>query len=297
MTAQPLTIGFLGIGSLGAPIARRIAQKYPLVVHDLNQAKLEGIDAVKAGSPQEVADLADMIFACLGTEADHRAALLGGNGLRHGLRVRTYVHLGTSGPPLVEELASELAQNEIGLLDAPVTGGPPLAQDGALTTIASGRAELIAIARPVIATYSERVIEVGPKAGDAQAAKLVNNAIALTNLTIACEALMVGAKRGLHPASMLEIINHGSGQNSATLTKFPRQILTRRFDFGATLATVIKDLELFIEEAQSQAMPAAISGMALEAFRNAARMGVEIDDLTSVIRPFERLAGVELSQD
>lgn len=298
MLSDKPVVGFLGLGSLGGPIARRIGSRYPLVVFDRDMRKAENLAGKisVAHSAAEVGSKADLVFACLGPEADYRAALLGPDGLCHASGFGTYVHLGTSGPRLVEEFARKLADCNVALVDAPVTGGPPLARTGQLTAMVSGPEDSILIARPIMEAYASRIIEAGRAAGDAQAVKLVNNAIALTNLAVACEALMVGAKRGLCPEMMLEVINHGSGQNSATLTKVSRQILTRRFDFGATLGTVIKDLELFHEEAHCQGVPDRITQMTLEAFRMAAREGVEIDDLTSVIRPLERTTHIELTR-
>lgn len=296
MFVEKPRVGFIGLGSLGEPIARRIAGTFSVIAFDRdpNRGKKLADIASIAGSGAEVGERADLVFACLGPEVDYRAALFGPRGLSHGKRVRTYVHLGTSGPALVQEFASLLEKSNVAFVDGPVTGGPPLARTGSLTAMVSGASESLRHAAPAVVTFATRVIEAGHNAGDAQAVKLVNNAIALTNLTVACEALMVGAKRGLDPAMMLEVINHGSGQNSATLTKVPQQILTRQFNFGASLATVIKDLELFQEEASKLAMPSPISDMALEAFRQALAAGVEVDDLTSVIRPLERMAAVEL---
>lgn len=290
-------IGFLGLGALGAPIARRLADVRSIVVFDPAPARLSGLEAgiERLDSAKDVADRADIVFACLVEERHHRDALLGSNGILYGRRCKHYVHLGTSGSPFIEELDGRLSAAGIATVDAPVTGGPPKARAGELTTIVSGGVESVAFVREAMSRYSSKIVAAGDKPGRAQTLKLVNNAIALTNLVAACEAMVIGATAGIPADTMLDVINSGSGQNSATLGKLPHQILTRSFDFGATLAVVIKDLELFLAEpAACAATLTDTCGTALQAFRRARDEGVEIDDLTAVVRPMERRAGIEL---
>ncbi|MCR4524181.1 NAD(P)-dependent oxidoreductase [Bosea sp. 47.2.35] len=291
------SLGFLGLGSLGAPIARRLALAGPIVAFDPDPARFDGLPAAieRAASPAETGDRADIVFACLAAESHHLEALLGSAGLIRGRRCRIYVHLGTSGSPLLARLAKSMAEAGIETVDAPVTGGPPKARSGELTSIVSGKPECFSAIRGAIDLYSRKVVGIDGPPGRAQTLKLVNNAIALVNLVAACESLVVGAKAGLPIDAMLEVINNGSGQNSATQAKVPAHIVPRSFDFGASLDVVIKDLELFLAE------PAANEGAvvdtcrsALQAYRRAKAEGVEIDDLTAVVRPMERRAGAEL---
>ena len=294
---QAPAIGFLGLGSLGAPIARRLAAVGPVLAFDPDPARFDGLpsDIRPAPSPRAVGDGADIVFACLAAERHHRDALLGPAGLAHGRRRTIYVHLGTSGSLFVAELAAEMGRHGVETVDAPVTGGPPKARSGELTSIVSGEPACLSQVRDAIALYSRKVVAVDGAPGRAQTLKLVNNAIALVNLVAACEAMVVGARAGLPANAMLDVINNGSGQNSATLGKVPAHILPGSFDFGASLDVVIKDLELFLAE------PAAADGAlvdtcrsALEAYRRASSEGVEIDDLTAVVRPMERRAKAEL---
>lgn len=290
-------VGFLGLGALGAPIACRLASAGPVVAFDPDPTRFDGLHpaVAAASSPREVGDRADVVFACLATESHHSDALLGPAGLVRGTRRTLYVHLGTSGSPFLARLADRLAESGVDTLDAPVTGGPPKARSGELTSIVSGSSACLAVARTAIGLYSRKVVVVDGGAGRAQTLKLVNNAVALVNLVAACEAMVIGARAGLPAEEMLEVINSGSGQNSATLGKVPAHVLPRSFDFGASLDVVIKDLELFLAE------PAATDGAvtdtcrsALQAYRRAKSEGVEIDDLTAVVRPMERRAGAEL---
>lgn len=288
-------IGFLGVGVLGAPIAERLARAKPIVAFDPKAGSMGALRDVEfVNSPKEVADRADIVFACLAEKSHHRDALFGSQGVVNGLCRKLYVHLGTSGSSFLKEVEGELSAAGIATVDAPVTGGPPKARLGELTSIVSGDAADIAAAREAIGKYSEKIVVAGERPGQAQTLKLVNNAIALTNLVATCEAMVVGAKAGLGGTTMLEVINSGSGQNRASLSKLPENILPRSFDFGATLSIVIKDLELFLTEPAALSMRTETCRSALEAFRRARDEGVEIDDLTAVVRPMERLAGAEV---
>lgn len=294
---KSLTVGFLGLGSLGAPIARRLARGDTVVAFDPDAARFDALlpGVERAASPAEVGDRADIVFACLAAEAHHRDALFGAEGLVRGERRSVYVHLGTSGSAFVAELDDTLRSFGLVTIDAPVTGGPPKARTGDLTSIVSCSPSHWLNVRDLIARYSRKTVKIDGAPGRAQTLKLVNNAIALVNLVSACEAMVVGARASLPPQAMLDVINSGSGQNSATLGKVPEHILPGTFNFGASLDVVIKDLELFLAE------PAAGNGAlvdtcrsALAAYKLAKAEGVEIDDLTAVLRPMERRAGTQL---
>lgn len=288
-------IGFLGLGSLGAPIAERLASGSRVLAFDPDPKRLSGLKNIESlSSPREIADFCDIIFACLAEKEHHHDALLGEQGILHGHRCKTYVHLGTSGSQFLNKLAEQLSAAGIATIDAPVTGGPPKARCGELTSIVAGNEVHVAAVGALVKRYSSKIVYAGMRPGQSQTIKLVNNAIALTNFVAACEAMVVGARAGINGATMLEVINSGSGQSHVSLDKFPHHVLPRSFDFGATLAIVIKDIELFLAEPAAQSMSTDTCRSALQAFRRAQEEGVEVDDLTAVIRPMERRAGVEV---
>jgi 3-hydroxyisobutyrate dehydrogenase-like beta-hydroxyacid dehydrogenase len=272
-------------------MATRLSGVADVVVHDIRPEACVGFAA--AASPAELAGRADIVFACLTDPAQYRAAVLGPAGLVQGARMRHYVHLGTSGRDLVVELAHGLA-GTARTLDAPITGGPGRAAAGTLTVMAAGPAESFTVAEPLLRAFATTIVNLGPTPGTAQTMKVINNAISLTNLAIASEAMLLGAKAGIPAEAMLAVLNTGSGQNSATLTKIPNNILPGRFDFGGTLHIVVKDLELFLATAQAESTPFRLAAATLQAYREALANGAPTDDVTTVIRPMERAAGTEL---
>jgi 3-hydroxyisobutyrate dehydrogenase-like beta-hydroxyacid dehydrogenase len=290
-------VGFLGLGAIGAPIAERLLrQPGGLTVFDVRPEAMAPFAgrADIARSPAEVADKSDIVFGCLTGADDYRRAVLGDAGMLRGERARTYLHLGTSGAKLVRALAEELSGRGVATLDAPITGGPPRARTGTLTSMAAGSRAVFDLAAPLIRAYSSKTVYLGESLGAAQMMKLVNNAVSLANFAVAAEAMVVGAKAGIAPEAMLEVLNSGSGQNSATLTKIPDHVLPGSFDYGGSLRIVTKDLELFQAESAELGLSARLSAEVLRLYRQAKADGAETDDMTTVIRQMESAAGIEI---
>ena len=289
-------VGFIGLGAIGSPMAERLVQGGEnVIVYNRTigkTARFRGRARI-AASPAEMADQADIIFACITTADSYRDVVLGPLGLARGSRVKTYVHLGTNAVALLEELAAALQSRGIALLDAPVTGGVEAAAKGLLTTMAAGPRESFERAEPLLKHYASTVVFLGERAGAAQVMKLVNNVISAGNLAVACEAMLLGRKSGLDPNAMLEIINKGSGQSNASLTKIPAQVLTRKFSYGAGLGLAIMNMEALAAEARFHDVPMPLAEAIFAALRTA--VAEEGDtDVTRVIRPMERAAGVTL---
>lgn len=289
--------GFIGLGAIGRPIAERIAAQGEAVVYDIRDEALAPFRgrASVALSPADVAARADVVFGCLSTLDAYRSAITEQQGI-YGGRAKIYVHVGTTGAELVQELEAALASHGIAVLDAPITGGVARAREGTLTSMVSGARETFEQAAPLLRRYSKDVVYLGERVGAAQTMKVINNLISAANLAVASEALVMGVKAGLDPETMLQVINAGTGQNSATLTKIPNNILTRRFDYGGSLAITVKDLAAFMREAEGLGMAMPLATAVQQAYLAAAADGVEGLDMTTVIRPMEQRAGVEVGR-
>jgi 3-hydroxyisobutyrate dehydrogenase-like beta-hydroxyacid dehydrogenase len=158
---------------------------------------------------------------------------------------------------------AQLAGERIAVLDAPVSGGRRGAVEGNLTAIVADSQELVERARPWLQSVAGRVFVVGERPGLAQVCKLANNALSLTGLAIACEVVALGVKAGLDAATMIDVINAGTGRNSATADKFPRAILPRNFDTGGHVTIGAKDLGLYLQEVADQGLsPSALGDIA-----------------------------------
>ena len=289
--------GFVGLGNMGGPMAARFLEAgYRLTVYDLNpevvaDAVAKGAGA--AGSLAELADIADVVFLSLPTPDVVRAVSLGADGLAGGTRTRIVVDLSTTGSQVSEEVAAGLAEAGKILLDCPVSGGPTGAARGTLALMLAGDPQAAEGVAPSLAPFG-RVFRVGDVAGQGQTLKVLNNVMSAAALTICSEALVAGTKAGLDPDVMLEVINAGSGRNTASEDKAPRCILPRSFDFGFPVGLLHKDVRLCLEEADRLGVP-MIVGTAVRQLLTIARDRQGWDtDITAVIRTVEEWAGVEV---
>ena len=148
-------------------------------------------------------------------------------------RYDVYVEMSTIGSPALAKVQATVESRGITLVDCPISGGPKGARAGTLTVITAGPPSARDELRPLLHAIGGQVFEVGDKPGQAQLMKLVNNLINAANMATAFEALVLGAKGGLDPDQMVSVLNVSTGQNSATLTKVPKAVLTGTFDYGA----------------------------------------------------------------
>jgi 3-hydroxyisobutyrate dehydrogenase-like beta-hydroxyacid dehydrogenase len=290
-------IGFVGIGRMGAHMAARLhAAGHKLCIFDTNAAALADLEtkgAVTATSAQEVGNRAETVFVSLPTPDIVHSVVLGENGVSKGSRVKTVIDLSTTGPGMAMRVSTALRDKNIAWLDAPVSGGLAGARDGKLAVMVSGPKASFETLEQILSNFG-KLFFVGEKAGLAQVAKLANNLLAASAMVISSEAMVMGVKAGIDPKVLLDIINAGSGRNSATQDKFPRSVLTRTFDFGFATGLSYKDVRLCIDEAEAMGVP-MVAGAAVRqmlAVTNA-KFGAN-SDFTSITRVVEEWAGVEV---
>jgi 3-hydroxyisobutyrate dehydrogenase-like beta-hydroxyacid dehydrogenase len=289
------TIGFIGLGRMGGPMSRRlIVDGRSVVVFDVSEdarAPLKEAGAATAASPRHVGDAADLVFVSLPTPDIVERVVL--DGVAEGKRVKTIVDLSTSGPGMAGRVSRGLEPRGIAWIDAPVSGGVAGATNGTLAVMASGPRAAFAQTEPILKTFG-KVFFVGEKAGLAQVAKLGNNLLAAAALVISSEALVMGVKAGIDPNIMLDIINAGSGRNSATQDKFPRSILPRTFDFGFATGLSYKDVRLCVDEAESMGVPMVVGAAVRQMLAVTNAKFGPTSDFTSICRVVEEWAGVEV---
>jgi len=284
-------IGFIGVGRMGSGmVGRLLAAGHAVTVHDPNGAALAaavGKGACAAGSAAEVAAAAPIVMASVPTLAIARAtaaALAGAPGLE------VFVDLSTSGPQAAQAIAAQLGARGVAAVDAPVSGGVTGAASGKLAIMASGPAAAVQRVRPLLAELG-RVFVVGERPGLGQTVKLANNLMSAASLAIAAEALAMGAKAGVDPAVMLEILNASSGRNSATQDKIPRHVLNRRFDFGFANALSFKDVRLCLDEAEALGVPMVVGAAVRQMLSITHNVCGPDADCTEMVRVVEQWAG------
>jgi 3-hydroxyisobutyrate dehydrogenase-like beta-hydroxyacid dehydrogenase len=289
-------VGFVGLGAIGSHLARSVVEAgVPLAVFDPRPeavAALVDAGAVGAESVTEIAGSAETVMVSLPTPDVVHQVLAGDGGLLGGEAMRTFVDLSTTGPRTARELAALLAERGIEYVDAPVSGGVAGAEARKLAVFAAaGRAPFERV-RPLLEPFSERIVHVGSVPGQGQLAKLLNNLLSATAMAITSEALTLGVRAGLDPDALLEAFNAGSGRNSATVSKFPQQVVNRRFESGFRLELMLKDVRLALEEGRAQGVPMPLGGTVEQLWMLAGASAEESSDHTEVVRLFEDWAGV-----
>ncbi|MGP0091136.1 MAG: NAD(P)-dependent oxidoreductase [Xanthobacteraceae bacterium] len=289
------TIGFIGVGRMGQPMASRlIAAGHPVVAYDVQGQALSAI-AVKgaetASSPAEVAARAEIVMASLPMPAVVQEVALGERGVAAGSRVRVFVDLSTTGPRVAKAIAAALAERGITAIDAPVSGGVAGAVKGTLAVMTSGPKPECDRLRPILETIG-KVFYIGPEPGMGQMMKLINNLLSATATAATSEAIVLGTKAGLDPYVMIDVINAGSGRNTATEDKFPRAILPRSFDYGFALGLMAKDVKLCIDEADALQVPMWIGQAVKQLWLYGLGQGGPDQDFTALITHIEKWSGV-----
>lgn len=294
-------IGFIGVGNMGGPmVANLLAGGYAVRVYDPNKAAVDDCvakGATTASSPKDLADQVETVLVCLPTPQIVQAVALGENGLSQGAKIKTYIDLSTTGPQTSVPVAEGLKDVGIVALDAPVSGGVIGAVSGSLAVMVSGPHNDFGHHRPMLEKIGKNVFYVGDKIGMGQMMKLLNNLLSGTALAVTAEAVTLGVKAGLDPKLMIDIFNASSGRNTATETKFPNSVLTRKFDGGFGSALMFKDVRLCLEEAEAQGITMFVGNATRQAWSFALNQGEAGEDSTQIIEHYENLAGVEWPED
>ena len=232
-----------------------------------------------------------LVYTSISGAIDDGMKLLGESGVAQGSRVRTIVDLSTTGPRTAKRIAEKLSGTGVTWIDAPVSGGVGGAKAGTLAVMASGPREVFERLQPMLKVIGKPFF-IGEEPGLAQMMKVVNNLLSGSAMAISAEAVAIGVKAGLDAATMIDVINAGSGRNSATLEKFPRSILNRRFDYGFAAGLMLKDIRLCLDEAEALglSMPVANAVRALWQ-RTIDTLGPE-SDFTRIVETVENDAGV-----
>lgn len=293
-----MTAGFIGTGNMGLPLATNILdQEKGLSVFDINPEATKTLaekQARIASSPAEVASQAEVVFACMPSVESFHAVASGADGVIHGSAIKTFVNLGTMGTEAAGEAERVLAEKGIDMLDSPITGGTARAWDKEITVIASGPKAVYDKVEPLLKAFAGEIVYIGDKVGQAQVVKVVNNMMSLTNLATCIEGLVLAAKAGIDPEKMLNVINNGSGQNSASLTKVPRHVLNRKFDLGGPMYISKKDVTLWREEAERLEVTQWVGNTVHHLVMQACAMGYGPGDMTEVTKIIEQMSGVEI---
>jgi 3-hydroxyisobutyrate dehydrogenase-like beta-hydroxyacid dehydrogenase len=292
-----MEIGFIGLGKMGGPMSRRLAEAgHQLTVFDTRPEAMEPLlrlGATAAKSPADVADRVETVMTSLPSLDIGMKVAAGDDGIIRGNRVRRYVDLSTTGSRMAIRTEAILKERGIVQIDCPVSGGVPGAEKGTLAVMVSGPRAEVELIRPALEVFG-KIFFCGEKPGLAQSMKLANNFLSATAMAASSEAIATGVKAGLDPALMVDVINSGSGCNTATTQKFPKSILTGTFDYGFGMGLMMKDVRLFLSEAEDLGIPTEVAQAVGRLWEAAMAENGSDTDFTRIAQTVERRAGVEM---
>ncbi len=293
------TVAFLGLGSIGTPMARHLAvPEFTLAVWNRTAAKAADFAAAHkvrtAATPADAARGADIVITCLPTSREVEALLDGPDGLMATMHAGAILVDCTSGDPSTSRrIAARLAAAGIGFLDAPVSGGVAGAEIGTLTVMVGGDAALLERAMPALDAFGEKIVHCGP-VGAGHALKAVNQALLAVHIWSLGEGLAALTRVGVSPSVALDVLNASSGRSNTSQNLFPQRVIGRVFPRTFRLALLDKDVGIAAQMAREQKVPSPILQLTAELMSIAHHALGEEADHVEAVKVIEQQAGVEI---
>jgi 2-hydroxy-3-oxopropionate reductase len=287
-------IGFIGLGIMGRPMARNLlAAGFPLTVHSRSRGAVDdlvGAGAVAADGPAAVAAASDVTITMLPDTADVLDVITGPGGVAEGAAAGSLViDMSSIDPGPTREIAERLAERDVAMLDAPVSGGEKGAIDGALSIMAGGSEGAFARAMPVLRALGQNIVHVGPS-GAGQVCKACNQLVVGATIEAVAEALLLAERSGVDPVKVREALLGGFA-GSKILEVHGQRMLDRAFDPGFRIRLHAKDARIVEEAAAAAGSPipsfAAVAGQ----FRKAVEAGDGDRDHSALFRELDRESG------
>ena len=290
-------LGFLGLGIMGGPMARRLLEAgHEVAVWSFSGGKASALaeqGATACTTPFQVAQRSECVFLCVGDTAMSRQVIFGKDGLSEGKNGSlVVVDCSTISPKESRLMAAELEEKGIDFLDAPCTGSKAGAEGGTLTFMVGGKSDIFERARPWFQPMGGQFYYCGT-AGMGLHAKLSQNMILGNLLQAFNESLVLSTKAGVAPEMMLDILENSAAKSGLVSAKAPL-VLARDFATRFSVKWLEKDMELMLESAADLNVPVPLTSLARQMYRASIAKGHGEDDISGSIRVLEDLAGCEV---
>jgi len=293
-------IGLVGVGTMGRGMVKNLLEagfgvmiyaRSPEKVQDVVQAGATLADSIKA-----VAENCDIIITMVPNTPEVEEVILGENGLLTGAKSGTIiVDMSTINPATSRKVAARCAEKGVAFMDAPVSGGSVGAETGTLTIMAGGDEATFERCLPAFKAMGreDAIYHIGP-VGSGEVVKIINNVLGATIAAITSQAMVMGVKAGVDPEVIAEVVGKSSGANWQLSGAFPRNVFSGAFKPGFFTALMNKDIGLALELGNELGVPITVAEEARKLYFAAIEAGYGRDDYTSIIRPLEDQAGVEV---
>lgn len=294
--ASKRQIGYIGLGMMGGGMATHLLKSgYPVTVFDLNPEAVERVlefGAERAASPKAVAEAADVVISSLPNPAIVEAVALGEDGIVHGVRAGSiYIDMSSIEPVTTRKVGAALAEKGAQMLDVPVGKGPPAAATGGLTLMVGGEPAVVEQCADILDTLGSQRFYCGPL-GMGVTTKLVNNLLSCSIAALVGEAMAIGAKAGLDPEVMQQVMANTAADNAHLRNAFVNRVIPGNFSPNFKLSLAHKDLGLAMALAARLGVPSPIGSAAHTIHTLALGAGLADEDQSACVKVYEACSGV-----
>lgn len=289
------TVGFIGLGTMGRPMARNLLKAGHRLVffarRDDVAEEFTALGAVRAASPAEVARQADFVVTIVTADPQVREVALGRGGLVEGAAPgKMLIEMSTIGPDTTRDVGARLAQGGMAMIDAPVSGGPWGAEAGTLTIMAGGAEQDVVRARPVLEAMGSNIFHLGPL-GTGQTVKLINQMVAGGIMVLVGEGLALAQAAGADLEKLVDVMLVSSANSAVLEARGRKFILADRYVPGFMTQLMRKDVALAVGLAQDLNVPTPVASCALALYTAAMNQGLGEADFAAVTKVSRGAAG------
>ncbi len=286
-------LGFIGVGIMGKPMASHLLEAgHTVNVYDVDSKSVQELaskGAMACNSSKEVAEKSDIVFTMVPDTPDVEAVLFGKNGVAEGVRAGSIVvDMSSISPITTKEFAKKLAEKDVEMLDAPVSGGQVGAENATLSIMVGGKPAVFAEIKPYFELMGKNIVHIGSN-GDGQTCKVANQIVVAETIMAISEALLFASKAGADPSKVREALLGGFAQ-SRILDLHGKRMIERTFQPGFRIRHQQKDLNNALQGARSLGMSLPGVAVAQELFNALAAQGDSNLDHSALVLALEKLA-------
>jgi 3-hydroxyisobutyrate dehydrogenase len=294
--SMKMKVAFIGMGTMGAPMAMNILSAgYDVIVHNRHRDKEKPLaekGAVRAATPAKAAEAADIVIICVSDTPDVESIILGDNGIIDSAKKETLVvDMSTISPSATRKMAATLSQKEIRMIDAPVSGGSEGAQNGTLAIMIGGDPADVEIARPVLSAMGKTITHVGP-IGSGQLTKAINQIVIASTYLGVAEGMTLGLKAGLDMKKVVAAIAGGAA-GSWVLDNRAAFMVKNEYPLGFRVRLHAKDLKIALEAARELGVTLPVSALVDQVESGLIGRGFGDEDVSAMARTIREMSGIK----
>lgn len=293
-------VGFIGLGAMGLPMAKNIIKKgFPLVIMPHRNMEpvniLKGLGAKVVNTPKEIAKESNIVITMLPSSKEVEEVILGKDGVIEGVKEGSVViDMGTSMPQSTVMIAEKLREKNVEMLDAPVSRGVKGAEEGNLCIMVGGKREVLDRVKPVLEAMGRDIFYIGPN-GQGHIVKILGNLISISNMAIIAESFSLGAKLGVDPKVLYDVLINTAADSYILRTQIPG-VLSRNFNPGFKAKLASKDINLALDLAKEAEVPMFMGAIASQLFTMTKDLGFGDENQSAVIKIWEKVLGIEIKE-